>query len=107
MHSPKYFRFDARPPDIERFVQLLDLKQRAEIPEVFRSRIDYAKSSGNWKFNRATNNIYSAYYCNPSGFEWIFDFALIDGNRVVYITSGYSEDTAPKVDDPSLCKATT
>ena len=106
MHGPKFFNFVARPPDIERLVKLLDLRQRGTIPEFLRSRIDYAKSSVKWKFNWSTNTIYSIYYCNPSGADLSFDVALVDGNRVVYVTSGYKEDSAVKVDDPSSCGET-
>ena len=101
IHGLKFFFFKIE--NSTTFINFLGLQPRVEVPDIFKSRLDDAKSKVDWKFNWSRSKAYSIYYCNGLGQDWSVDLVLVDGNDVVYMTSGYSSQSTIKVHDYDAC----
>jgi hypothetical protein len=103
MHGFRFFFLTADDP--KRLVDLLGLRQRQDIPELIRDRLDHARSQVDWQFNWGRSVAYSVFYCNGKDQEWGFDGVWVDGNDLVYMTSGYVSASATRSDDHETCRS--
>jgi hypothetical protein len=105
MHGPLFYKFEGDAADVRRLVQLLDLRPVPRVPGYLAGRIEVAKSRTGWAFDWAHAQVQVAIHCEPA-LEDPFDVLLVDGRRVVYLTSGFAggmSRAAPVVVDPGDC----
>ncbi len=89
MHGPKSFYFKASESNIARLLRWLDARPQQAIPDWLVGRVDLARSKVDRPFDWKTPKIYANLHCPDKADETKFDLVLVDGPRVVYMTTGY------------------
>lgn len=105
MHGPVFYRFEADAADVRRLALLLDLRPVPRAPDHLAGRIEVARANAGWAFDWAHARVQVAIRCEPA-LEDPFDVLLVDGRRVVYLTSGFAGGLpkgAAVVVDPGEC----